>query len=47
MKKKFACLAMAMIMVLSLAACGGKEEAPPPPALPPPAPPLCWAVPAP
>ncbi|MBQ7778648.1 MAG: ABC transporter substrate-binding protein [Oscillibacter sp.] len=28
MKKKFACLAMAMIMVLSLAACGGKEEAP-------------------
>lgn len=29
MKKKFACLAMAMVMVLSLAACGSKtEEAP-------------------
>ena len=28
MKKKFACLAMAMVMVLSLAACGGKEETP-------------------
>ena len=26
MKKKFACLAMAMVMVLSLAACGGKKE---------------------
>ena len=33
MKKKFACLAMAMVMVLSLAACGGKkEEAPAAPA---------------
>ena len=26
MKKKFACLAMAMVMVLSVAACGGKKE---------------------
>ena len=26
MKKKFACLAMAMVMVFSLAACGGKKE---------------------
>ena len=26
MKKKFACLAMARVMVLSLAACGGKKE---------------------
>ena len=29
MKKKFACLAMAMVMVLGLAACGGKKEAAP------------------
>ena len=28
MKKKFACLFLAMIMALSLAACGGKEESP-------------------
>ena len=33
MKKKFACFAMAMVMVLGLAACGGKkEEAPAAPA---------------
>ena len=29
MKKKFVCLAMAMVMVLGLAACGGKKEAAP------------------
>ena len=29
MKKKFVCLAMAMVMVLGLSACGGKKEAAP------------------